>query len=144
LATPDNDPKEAIKQLTKDMEEQIRGGTLDAPSWEILRVGNPPLLIILIPARTAQRLYAPLGTNLSLGEYVRLTQRFVDLFAHKKQRIPSTGLTPKIEKQQFDFSIRRDSYAEIPEEIHIPSQEVAEIDALARDLKVLSQKSSGG
>jgi len=42
LATPDNDPKAAIKQLTKDMEEQIRGGTLDAPSWEILRVGTSP------------------------------------------------------------------------------------------------------
>ena len=93
---------------------------------------------MLILARTAQRLYAPLGTNLSLGEYVRLTQRFVDLFAHKRQRIPSTGLTPKIEQKQFDFSTRKDSYAEIPAEIHIPSQEVAEIDTLARDLKVPS------
>lgn len=118
------------------MEEQIRGGTLDAPSWEILRVGTSPLYNILTIARTAQRLYAPLGTNLSLGEYVRLTQRFVDLFAHKKQRIPSMGLTPKIEQKQFDFSTQRDSYAEIPDEIHIPSQELAEIDALARDLKV--------
>ena len=40
LMTPDNDPKDAVKQLTKDMEEQIRGGTLDAPSWEILRIGT--------------------------------------------------------------------------------------------------------
>ena len=38
--TPDNNPKDAIRQLTKDMEEQIRGGTLDAPSWEILRIGT--------------------------------------------------------------------------------------------------------
>jgi len=42
--TADNDPKEAIKKLTRDMEEQIRGGTLDAPSWETLRVGNLPFV----------------------------------------------------------------------------------------------------
>jgi len=91
---------------------------------------------MLTTARTAQRLYAPLGTNLTLGEYVRLTQRFVDLFAHKKRRTLSSGLTPSIEQAQFDFSTTRDSYAEIPDEIHIPSQETATIDALARDLKV--------
>jgi hypothetical protein len=39
LMTTDNDPREAIKKLTRDIEEQIRGGTLDAPSWEILRIG---------------------------------------------------------------------------------------------------------
>lgn len=44
LSTPTNDPKDAIKQLTKDMEEQIRGGTLDAPSWEVLRIGDDPSL----------------------------------------------------------------------------------------------------
>jgi hypothetical protein len=44
---PDNDPKEAIKQLTNEMEEQIRGGTLDAPSWEILRIGMSLFNIII-------------------------------------------------------------------------------------------------
>lgn len=46
---------------------------MDAPSWEHLRAAN-----------TARRLYAPLGTKLTLGDHVRLTQRFVDALAGKR------------------------------------------------------------
>lgn len=64
---------DSVRQLTNQMEEQIKSGILDAPSWKYIRA-----------AHTARRLYAPLGTKLGLGDYVRLTQRFVDVLANGK------------------------------------------------------------
>ncbi|GAA5977167.1 hypothetical protein JCM11641_003864 [Rhodosporidiobolus odoratus] len=57
----------AIRSLTSEIGTAIRSGILDSPSWETLRL-----------AHTARRLYAPLGTKLTLGDHVRLTQRFID------------------------------------------------------------------
>jgi hypothetical protein len=129
-----------VKQLTKDMEEQIRGGTLDAPSWEILRIGlKSPHLHISgdssdPAARVAQRLYAPLGTELSLGEYVRLTQRFVDLFAHKKRRLSSPA-----ELKSFNFEMTSEhegGFVQGPAEVTVDDDNAESIDQLAKDLKV--------
>lgn len=83
---------------------------------------------ILTAARVAQRLYAPLGTELSLGEYVRLNQRFVDLFAHKKRRQPGS---PPLEQKEFNFDVHFDA----PTEIHINPQDEDLIDTLSQDLK---------
>ena len=121
------------------MEEQIRGGTLDAPSWEILRIGITQRVLV-DEARVAQRLYAPLGTELSLGEYVRLNQRFVDLFAHKKKRADSGTYTPILERKEFNFesaSMTDKEFIQAPEEIQIGEQDSDTIDLLAKDLKVL-------
>ncbi|GAA6020749.1 hypothetical protein JCM10207_002011 [Rhodosporidiobolus poonsookiae] len=63
----------AIRGLTTSIGSSIRSGILDAPSWSFLRLAN-----------TARRLYAPLGTKLTLGDYVRLTQRFVDALVGKR------------------------------------------------------------
>lgn len=63
----------AIRSLTSTIGSSIRSGILDAPSWSHLRAAN-----------TARRLYAPLGTKLTLGDHVRLTQRFVDALAGKR------------------------------------------------------------
>lgn len=73
VSTDDAVRREGIKKLTDLAAEQIRTGTLDAPSWSLLRCAN-----------TARRLYAPLGTQMPLGEHVRLTQRFVDALAGKR------------------------------------------------------------
>ncbi|GAA5836273.1 hypothetical protein JCM11251_001449 [Rhodosporidiobolus azoricus] len=62
----------AIRSLTSLIGSSIRSGILDAPSWAHLRLAN-----------TARRLYAPLGTKLTLGDHVRLTQRFVDALVGK-------------------------------------------------------------
>ena len=51
------------------MRRQISQGTLDAPSWEILR-----------SAKCAANIYAPLGTRMSLGDYVRLVKAYIDVF----------------------------------------------------------------
>lgn len=58
-----------IRQLTEDMRRQISQGTVDAPSWEILR-----------SAKCAANIYAPLGTRMSLGDYVRLVKAYIDVF----------------------------------------------------------------
>jgi len=42
---------------------------VDAPSWEILR-----------SAKCAANIYAPLGTMMSLGDYVRLVKAYIDVF----------------------------------------------------------------
>lgn len=99
----------------------------------------PHWRIVLIVARAAQRLYAPLGTELSLGEYVRLNQRFVDLFAHKKRRTISSTFTPRVEHSQFNFDSKTsetEGYAQTPPQIKVDEDDADTIDALARDLKV--------
>jgi len=68
---------DGIKQLTGLMQEQIRQGTIDAPNFGVVRVAN-----------TARRIYAPLGTNMTLGDTVHITQRFVDLFARQSVSKP--------------------------------------------------------
>ncbi|KAH7106839.1 hypothetical protein BKA62DRAFT_685252 [Auriculariales sp. MPI-PUGE-AT-0066] len=58
-----------IRAVTSTLSDIIRSGTLDSPSWDYVRT-----------AKLTARLYAPLGTHMSLGEYVRVTQRFLEAF----------------------------------------------------------------
>lgn len=51
------------------MANQISAGTLDAPSWDVIQT-----------AKVAARIYAPLGTNMTLGDHVRVIQTFVEGF----------------------------------------------------------------
>lgn len=51
------------------MHEQISSGTLDAPSWKLIR-----------NAKMAARIYAPIGTEMSLGNYVRVVRTFLEAF----------------------------------------------------------------
>ncbi|KAG0142997.1 hypothetical protein CROQUDRAFT_661818 [Cronartium quercuum f. sp. fusiforme G11] len=67
--------KEAINSLTTTLTDRIRSGTLDSPSWEIIKAAN-----------LARTIYAPFGTRLGLGPHIRLTQRFIDAFAGRSNR----------------------------------------------------------
>jgi glycerol-3-phosphate O-acyltransferase/dihydroxyacetone phosphate acyltransferase len=60
---------EEIRSLTARIHQEISSRTIDAPSWEIVRT-----------AKLASRLYVPLGTRMSLGDYVRVTRIFVEAF----------------------------------------------------------------
>ena len=60
---------EEIRALTAKMHQQISLGTLDAPSWRMIR-----------NAKLAARMYAPLGTTMSLGDYVRVVRTFLEAF----------------------------------------------------------------
>ena len=51
------------------MHEQISSGTLDAPSWKLIR-----------SAKMAARMYAPIGTEMTLGDYVRVVRTFLEAF----------------------------------------------------------------
>ncbi|KAH9951520.1 hypothetical protein B0H21DRAFT_842014 [Amylocystis lapponica] len=58
-----------IRALTARLHQQISSGTLDAPSWRLIR-----------NAKLAARMYAPLGTTMSLGDYVRVVRTFLEAF----------------------------------------------------------------
>ncbi|TBU25155.1 hypothetical protein BD311DRAFT_790578 [Dichomitus squalens] len=58
-----------IRSLTAKMHQQISSGTLDAPSWRLIR-----------NAKLAARMYAPLGTSMSLGDYIRVVRTFLEAF----------------------------------------------------------------
>jgi hypothetical protein len=55
--------------LTSQLRTQLSQGTLDAPTWGLIRT-----------AKAAARIYAPLGTQMSLGDYVRVVRTFQDAF----------------------------------------------------------------
>lgn len=51
------------------MQKQISFGMLDSPSWDIIRT-----------SKLAAQIYAPLGTTMSLGDYVRVCRSFIEVF----------------------------------------------------------------
>lgn len=63
-----------IRSLTSEMQKIISAGTLDSPTWDLIRT-----------AKLAARMYAPLGTLMTLGDYVRLIRQFLDAFKNAEQ-----------------------------------------------------------
>lgn len=59
--------------MTVQLHDKISSGTFDAPSWDYIRT-----------AKLAAQIYAPLGTMMSLGNYVRISRSFLEVFkAHE-------------------------------------------------------------
>ncbi|KAJ7924990.1 hypothetical protein B0H13DRAFT_2229900 [Mycena leptocephala] len=58
-----------IRSLTAQIYNQISSGTFDSPSWDLVRVG-----------KLAARIYAPLGTRMTLGDHVRVVRTFLEAF----------------------------------------------------------------
>ncbi|KAI0779563.1 hypothetical protein C8Q74DRAFT_1259696 [Fomes fomentarius] len=95
--TPKNNPEllapidfNEIRSLTAKMHEQISSGTLDAPSWRLIRI-----------AKLAARIYAPLGTTMTLGDYVRVVRTFLEAFKLAESPRPdpsSDGEAPPAEQ----------------------------------------------
>lgn len=69
-----------IRALTARMHQEISSGTLDAPSWRAIR-----------NAKLAARIYAPLGTTMSLGEYVRAVRTFLEAFKLAERPVNESG-----------------------------------------------------
>jgi glycerol-3-phosphate O-acyltransferase / dihydroxyacetone phosphate acyltransferase len=69
-----------IRLVTAQMHRQIATGTFDAPSWGLIRA-----------AKMATPIYAPLGTAMSLGDYVRVTRSFLEVFKAGHLPDPSTS-----------------------------------------------------
>ncbi|KAH7920538.1 hypothetical protein BV22DRAFT_1039733 [Leucogyrophana mollusca] len=74
-----------VRSLTARMHQQISARTIDAPSWDLVRC-----------AKLATRIYVPLGTRMSLGDYVRVTRTFVEAFkaSEDAQNKLGNGATP--------------------------------------------------
>jgi glycerol-3-phosphate O-acyltransferase/dihydroxyacetone phosphate acyltransferase len=58
-----------IRSVTTQIHDKISSGTFDSPSWDFIRT-----------AKLAARMYAPLGTFMSLGDHVRLSRTFLEAF----------------------------------------------------------------
>ncbi|GJJ76441.1 glycerol-3-phosphate O-acyltransferase / dihydroxyacetone phosphate acyltransferase [Entomortierella parvispora] len=106
VLTPQQDPKlfstnkeeraEAISKLTELLENTVRSNLLDAQDWQTVRLGH-----------VARKLYGgDLGTRISLGQYVRLTRKFVAAFSDSKHP-PALGeqngeVKPTLLERQLD------------------------------------------
>lgn len=64
------------------MHQQIGSGTLDAPSWRLHRI-----------AKLAAKIYAPLGTQMSLGDYIRVVRTFLEGFKLAESSRNGEGLS---------------------------------------------------
>jgi len=69
-------PFKPAKSLTLAMDKIIRDGILDSPNWEYIEY-----------AQTARNLYHSYGLDITYGNYIRLTRRFLDVFARKERKI---------------------------------------------------------
>lgn len=61
--------QETVLQLTEHLAQALKSVTLNAPDWRTLRF-----------IQTARRLYKPSSVELSPGQYVELSRRFVDRY----------------------------------------------------------------
>ncbi|KAJ6587163.1 hypothetical protein DFH09DRAFT_1142794 [Mycena vulgaris] len=80
-----------VRLLTARMHEQISSGTIDSPSWDLVRV-----------AKLAARIYAPLGTRMSLGDHVRVVRTFLEAF--KAADIPDVNEEDKTPTETADLA----------------------------------------
>lgn len=60
--------RDAITELTKQLEDSLHAKTINCPDWETTKV-----------AMTAARLHRPLGTQIGLGEYIMHLRGWVEL-----------------------------------------------------------------
>ncbi len=67
----EKDQQETVRQLTDYLAEALKNVTLNAPDWRTLRF-----------IQTARRLYKPSSVELTPGQYVELSRRFVDRYLH--------------------------------------------------------------
>jgi len=61
--------QETVRQLTEHLALALKSVTLNAPDWRTLRL-----------IQTARRLYKPSSADLTPGQYVELSRRFVDSY----------------------------------------------------------------
>ncbi|KAF7985042.1 hypothetical protein HWV62_8877 [Athelia sp. TMB] len=89
-----------IRALTARMHDEISSRTIDAPSWDVVRA-----------AKAASRIYVPLGTRMSLGDYVRVTRIFVEAFK------ASESARTKEEDNGGEGATGDDEYTEVDAEL---------------------------
>jgi len=68
-------PFKPAKSLTLALDKIIRNGILDSPNWNYIEY-----------AQTARNLYYPYGVDITYGNYIRLTRRFLDVFTCREKK----------------------------------------------------------
>ncbi|KAF9396106.1 hypothetical protein CPC16_005030 [Podila verticillata] len=109
---------DAINKLTELLESTVRSNLLDAQDWDTVRLGH-----------VARKIYAgDLGTRISLGQYVRLTRKFVAAFSRHPHVVTTDG-------KSEDGNSSGDSDSSSEKTVNEMDQEtILKIDALAKDL----------
>ncbi|CAA7261660.1 unnamed protein product [Cyclocybe aegerita] len=89
MFTPKNNPEllspvefTNVRELTAQLHEKIASGTYDSPSWDLIRC-----------AKLAARMYAPLGTMMTLGDHVRISLSFLEVFKSPQDYLPAGSET---------------------------------------------------
>lgn len=123
LFSPDKEERmDAINKLTELLESTVRSNLLDAQDWDTVRLGH-----------VARKIYAGhLGTRISLGQYVRLTRKFVAAFSRHQQVTTTNGKSEDGNGSGDSDSSSEKTVNEIDQEATL------KIDALAKDLAVSS------
>lgn len=102
--------------MTSRIHRQISSGTYDAPSWDLVRC-----------AKLAAQIYAPLGTSMALGDYVRVSRAFLEAFKW-------ANVEGKVENGAGAGTATTSGSDEEDEEVM--KRRRAQVNALLRDLKV--------
>ncbi|KAF9897777.1 hypothetical protein BX616_004995, partial [Lobosporangium transversale] len=135
VLTPEQDTKlyssnkeernEAIRKLTNLLESTVRSNLLDALDWDTVRIGH-----------TARKLYAGhLGTRISLGQYLRLTRKFVAAFSqHKQETAAAAASEAKDEELSNGGSATATDSLTMKRPVKMDPETVQKMDALAHDL----------
>ena len=95
-----------IRLVTAQMHRQIATGTFDAPSWDLIRA-----------AKMATSIYAPLGTTMSLGDYVRVTRSFLELF--KAAHLPDQAQSKDLVGQEVGDWLKDKNIVELKEDLQV-------------------------
>ncbi|OUM66458.1 hypothetical protein PIROE2DRAFT_59355 [Piromyces sp. E2] len=124
-------PFKPAKSLTLAMDKIIRNGILDSPNWEYIEY-----------AQTARNLYYSYGLDITYGNYIRLTRRFLDVFARKERKIEKDQRMNyekekdlDVDRYVFDDNGKEDKITKLGPLDYDAIEKSIDIDQLTNDLK---------
>lgn len=82
-------PQETVRELTDELDVHLRALTINAPSWEVLRLMH-----------TARRLYKPEGVYLDLASYAELTRRLSEGYQKAESEPAMQSMRAQLEAYQ--------------------------------------------
>lgn len=95
-----------IRALTSTIQEKIGSGTLDSPSWDLIRT-----------AKLAARMYAPLGTMMTLGDHVRIIRTFLEAFKAVQNELSPEKESDVQELRELQADLKV-PYLQFPHQMH--------------------------
>lgn len=96
-----------IRALTSKIQEKIGSGTLDSPSWDLIRT-----------AKLAARMYAPLGTMMTLGDHVRIIRTFLEAFKAMQNELSPEKESDVQELRELQADLKV-PYLQFPHQMHL-------------------------